>query len=104
MPSNPRPSAGSIQGTEIGGSTMYRRVLVAIDATPTEENRSALARTEQIGRLTGATVYVLHFTRAHIVPGDIIAGSHFGVVAADDYVEAADRQAVQRLVDSLAAA
>ena len=86
------------------GFQMYKRILVAIDATPAEENRSALARTEQIGHLTGATVYVLHFARAHIVPGDIIAGSHFGVLSADDDVEAADRQAVQRLVDSLAAA
>ena len=43
---------------------MYKRILVAIDAMPAEENRSALARTEQIGRLTGATVYVLHFARA----------------------------------------
>jgi hypothetical protein len=42
---------------------MYERILVAIDATPAEENQSALARTEQIGRLTGATVYVLHFAR-----------------------------------------
>ena len=48
---------------------MYERILVAIDATPTEENRSALTRTEQIGRLTGATVYVLHVARAHIVAG-----------------------------------
>ena len=81
---------------------MYKRILVAIDATPAEENRSALARTEQIGRLTGPTVHVLHFARAHIVPGDILAGSRFGVLSADDDVEAADRQAVQRLVDSLA--
>ena len=49
-------------------------------------------------------MHVLHFARAHIVPGDIIAGSHFGVLSADDDAEAADRQAVQRLVDSLAAA
>jgi nucleotide-binding universal stress UspA family protein len=44
---------------------MYQRILVAIDATPTEENRSALNRTEQVGRLTGATVYVLHVARAY---------------------------------------
>src|SRR3954466_3756277 len=67
---------------------MYERILLAIDVMPTEENRSALTRTEQIGRMTGATVYVLHSARAHIVPGDIIAGSHFGVLSADDDVEA----------------
>ena len=54
---------------------MYDRILVAIDATPTEENRSAQTRAEQIGRLTGATVYVLHVARGHIVPGDIIGGA-----------------------------
>jgi nucleotide-binding universal stress UspA family protein len=49
-------------------------------------------------------VYVLHFARAHILPGDIIAGSHFGVLSAKDDVEAADREEVQRLGDGLAAA
>src|SRR4051794_39590122 len=83
---------------------MYERILLAIDVTPTEENRSALTRTEQIGRLTGATVHVLHVARAHIVPGDLIGGSGLGVLSAEDDVEAVDRQAVQQLVDSLAAA
>src|SRR5262245_44482043 len=46
---------------------------------PTLWPQPAVARTEQIGRLSGASVYVVHFARAHIVPGDIIAGSHFGV-------------------------
>jgi nucleotide-binding universal stress UspA family protein len=83
---------------------MYQRILVAIDATPTDENRMALQRTEQIGRLTGATVYVLHVARAHIVPGDITGGAGLGVRAADDDVESADRRAVQQLIDNLAAA
>jgi nucleotide-binding universal stress UspA family protein len=83
---------------------MYQRILIAIDATPNEENRSALQRTEQIGRLTGATVYVLHVARAHIVPGDITGGAGLGVRSADDDVESVDRRAVQQLIDSLAAA
>ena len=58
---------------------MYKRILVAIDATPTEENRSALKRTEQIGLLTGGTVYVLHVARGHIIPGDIIGGAGLGL-------------------------
>ena len=40
---------------------------------------SALERTEQIGQLTGATVYILHVARGHIVPGDITGGSGLGV-------------------------
>jgi nucleotide-binding universal stress UspA family protein len=83
---------------------MYKRILVAIDATPTDDNRSALERTEQVGRLTRGTVYVLHVARSHIIPGDITGGSGLGVRAADDDVEVADRKAVQDLVDRLAAA
>ena len=83
---------------------MYQRILVAIDATPNEENRSALKRTEQIGLLTGGTVYVLHVARGHIVPGDITGGAGLGVRSADDDVEVADRKAVQALVDGLSAA
>ena len=83
---------------------MYKRILLAIDATPTDENRSALKRTEQIGLLTGGTVYVLHVARSHIVPGDITGGSGLGVRSAADDVEVVDRKAVQELVDRLAAA
>ena len=83
---------------------MYRRILVAIDATPTDENRSALKRTEQIGLLTGGTVYLLHVARGHIVPGDITGGAGLGVRSAADDVEFADRNAVQALVDRLSAA
>jgi nucleotide-binding universal stress UspA family protein len=83
---------------------MYKRILVAIDATPTDENRSALERTEQIGRLTGARVYILHVARGHIVPGDITGGAGLGVRSAEDDVEVADRKAVQALVDRLSAA
>jgi nucleotide-binding universal stress UspA family protein len=83
---------------------MYDRILVAIDALPDEENRSALKRTEQIGKLTGATVYVLHVARGHIVPGDIIGGSGLGVQSAEDDAESVDRKAVQQLIDQLSAA
>lgn len=83
---------------------MYSRILVAIDATPSEENRSAQTRAEQMGRMTGATVYILHVARGHIVPGDITGGAGLGVRSADDDVESADRNAVQALVDRLSAA
>jgi nucleotide-binding universal stress UspA family protein len=83
---------------------MYDRILVAIDATPTEQNRIAIERTEQIGKLTGATVFVLHVARGHIVPEDITAGSKLGVWTADDDAESIDRRAVQQLIDKLSAA
>ena len=83
---------------------MYKRILVAIDATPTDENRSALKRTEQIGLLTRGTVYVLHVARSHIVPGDITAGAGLGVRSAADDVEVMDRNVVQSFVDQLSAA
>jgi nucleotide-binding universal stress UspA family protein len=81
---------------------MYRRILVAIDATPTEENRSALERTEQVGRLTGGEVYVLHMARSHIVPGDITAGAAPGATPSGEDAEEADRAVMQDLIDRLA--
>ena len=83
---------------------MYKRILIAIDATPTDENESALKRTEQIGLLTGGTVYVLHVARSHIVAGDITGGAGLGVRSAADDVEVVDRQVVQAFVDHLSAA
>jgi hypothetical protein len=53
---------------------MYDRNLVAIDPTPSEENR-VTQRTEQIGKLTGATIYVLQVALGHRRPGDISARS-----------------------------
>lgn len=82
---------------------MYDRILVAIDATPTDQNRIALERTEQIGKLTGATVYVLHVARGHIVPEDITGGSGLGIWSAEDDVENTDSRVVQQLVDKLSA-
>lgn len=81
---------------------MYKRILVAIDATPTDENRSALQRTEQIGRLTGGTVYVLHMARSHILPGDITAGAGFGLIPTGEDFEEQNRKVVQDLIDRLA--
>jgi hypothetical protein len=56
-------------------ASLYDRNLVAIDPTPSEENRAALQRTEQICKLTGATIYVLQVARGHVVAEDISAGS-----------------------------
>jgi nucleotide-binding universal stress UspA family protein len=84
---------------------VYNRILVAIDANPTDENASAIHRTEQIGKLTGGVVHVLHVARGHIIPEDVIGGSgRLGVWAASDDAENPDRRALQQLVDSLSAA
>jgi nucleotide-binding universal stress UspA family protein len=82
---------------------MYNRMLVAVDTTP-DENNPALQRTEQFARMAGATVYLLHVTRGHIVSWDITGGSGRSVVSVEDDVESVDRQVVQRAVDHLAAA
>ena len=82
---------------------MYDRMLVAVDTTP-DENNPALQRTEQFAKMAGATVYLLHVTRGHIVPWDITGGSGRAVISAEDDVENPDRQVVQRAVDHLAAA
>ena len=83
---------------------MYKKILVALDATHPEELKTALEQISQIGLLTRGTVYVLHVARSHIVLGDITAGAGLGVRSADDDVEleVENLKAVQYLVDRLA--
>lgn len=83
---------------------MYQNILVAIDATHPEELKTALEQTTQIGLLMHATVHVLHVARSHIISGDITGGSSLGVRSPDDDIEDENREAVQDLVDQLAAA
>jgi nucleotide-binding universal stress UspA family protein len=82
---------------------MYNRMLVAVDTTPDETN-SALQRTEQFAKMTGATVYLLHVTRGHVVSWDITGASGRAVVSEEDDAEDVDRRVVQRAVDHLAGA
>lgn len=81
---------------------MYKRILVAIDATHPEEVIKALERTSQIGLLTQGTVYVLHVARSHIVAGDITAGAGLGVSFTDDELEVGNFKVLQDVVDRLA--
>ena len=46
---------------------MYNRMLVAIDASPDSPDNS-LNRTIQFAKMSGATVYLLHVARGHIIP------------------------------------
>ena len=80
---------------------MYDRILVAIDAAPDSPDDS-LRRTARFAKMTGGTVYLLHVARGHIIPEDITAGAGFGVLSAEDDVDARERQVVQDAVDYLA--
>jgi nucleotide-binding universal stress UspA family protein len=82
---------------------MYHRILVAVDTTP-DENNTALQRTEQFAKMSGAVVHLLHMSPGHIVPMDITGGSRNVVVSAEDDAETIDRRVVQNAVDHLAAA
>ena len=53
------------------GTTVYSRILVAIDASPDSPDDS-LRRTTQFARMTGGTVHLLHVARAHTIPTDIV--------------------------------
>ena len=82
---------------------MYDRMLVAIDASPDSPDDS-LGRTTQFAKMAGATVYLLHVARGHIIPTDITAGAGFGVRSAEDDADVRERQVVQDAVNQLAAA
>jgi nucleotide-binding universal stress UspA family protein len=61
---------------------MYERILAAIDLTPNEND--VLSHTQQIAKLTGAAVLLLHIAPLHIVPGDITGGAGLGAVSGVD--------------------
>ena len=82
---------------------MYKRILVAVDTTP-DENNPALQRTEQFAKMAGSIVHLLHFTRGHIVSWDITGGTASTVVSAEDDAEDPDRKTVQTAIDHLSAA
>lgn len=87
-----------------GTPAMYRRILVALDATQSESRESTLQRIEQFGLMSKSRVNVLFVQHGHLVPGSIIAGASLGVPTADEDVEGIDRSLVQKVVDRLAAA
>jgi nucleotide-binding universal stress UspA family protein len=82
---------------------MYNRILLAVN-TSLDENNAEMRRTEQLAKMTGATVYLLQVARGHIVPWDITGGSARAVVSAEDDAENPDLRVLQRAVDHLAAA
>ena len=82
---------------------MYDRILFAIDAAPDSPDDS-LQRTTQFAKMTGGTVYLLHFARGHVVAYDINAGAGLGVLDGEDDVPAGEQKVVQDAVDQLAAA
>jgi nucleotide-binding universal stress UspA family protein len=82
---------------------MYNRILLAVDTTLDDSNPE-MQRTEQLAKMTGATVYLLQVTPGHIVSWDITGGSSRAVVSAEDDAETRDLQRVQQAVNHLAAA
>ena len=81
---------------------MYKRMLVAIDASPDSPDDS-LNRTIQFAKMSGATVHLLHVARGHLIPRDISAGGRLGVTSVEDDADARERQVVQAAVDQIAA-
>ena len=82
---------------------MYNRILLAVD-TSLDERNPEMRRTEQLAKMTGATVHLLHVTRGHIVPWDITGGTSSAVVSAEEDADSRDLNMLQRAVDHLAAA
>jgi nucleotide-binding universal stress UspA family protein len=82
---------------------MYNRILLAVDTTLSDDN-AEMQRTEQLAKMTGAVVHLLHVARGHIVPWDISGGSSRTVLSAEDDAENPDLRQVQRAVDHLSAA
>jgi nucleotide-binding universal stress UspA family protein len=82
---------------------MFSRMLVVVDASPDTPDDSS-HHTIQLATTFGATVYVLHLPRGHLIPQDISAGAKAGVPTVEDDTNGRERQVVQAAVDQIAAA
>jgi nucleotide-binding universal stress UspA family protein len=82
---------------------MYDRILVAIDATPSDDNIT-LQRAEDFAKKWDSVVHLLHVGRGHILPADITGGTRLGLVSAQDDADVHERDIVQQAVDKLSAA
>lgn len=82
---------------------MYNRILLAVDTTLDDRNPE-MQRTEQLAKMTGAVVHLLHVTPGHIVAWDISGGSGRSVIAAEDDAVHPDVKQVQRAIDHLTSA
>lgn len=82
---------------------LFDRILIAVDPGPSEDD-FMLPRIQEIGQMTGATVYLLHVARGHTLARDVSAGAGLGLMAEEDDVESHDRAIVQDAVDKLSAA
>ncbi len=92
-PHSPAPAAVVGEAAPV----LYKKILLAIDATRPEEVKQALERASQLGLMTRAKFHVLHIARSHTIPG--LGG---GLEASE--VENMNRQAVQDFLDRLAEA
>jgi nucleotide-binding universal stress UspA family protein len=82
---------------------MYNRILLAVD-TSLDESNAEMRRTEQLAKMTGATVHLLQIAPGHIVPWDITGGTSSAVISAEEDAETSDLGQLQRAVDHLSAA
>lgn len=85
-------------------SSMYKRVLIAIDAGRGGDTASTLERLKQLGLMTGAKVHLLCVAHSHIIPGGFGQAKAVGALQTVNDVEAVDYKAVQAMVDQLSAA
>lgn len=85
-------------------NSMYRRILVALDATQADHHEYTLKRIKRLVHMAGGSVHILYIQHGHIVPGSIMAGAGLGIRTADDDVEPLDRQIVQSVVNDFSAA
>ena len=79
---------------------MYDRILVAIDATPSDDNVT-LQRAETFAQRWGSIVHLLHVARGHVVPGDITGGVDTGLARLQILV---DEHAIELVADAVAGA
>lgn len=89
---------------EVDPQSLYKGILVALDASRADQHGYTLQRIKRLGQMSKGSVHVLYIQPGHIVPGSIMSGASLGVRSAQDDAEPIDTSVVQAVVNDLCAA
>lgn len=89
---------------EVDPQSLYKGILVALDASRADQHGYTLQRIKRLGQMSKGSVHVLYIQPGHIVPGSIMSGASLGVRSAQDDAEPIDTSIVQAVVNDLCAA
>lgn len=85
-------------------NSLYKNILVALDASKAEKHSYTLQRIKRLGLMSKGSVRVMYIQQGHVVSQSILTGAGLGVRTAQDDAKPIQTSVVQDVVNELSAA